>query len=79
MEYPIGPPWGGLAHAREAHVIPNPGLLGGPGSLRKLPQSERKPDRDMTSTRDKILPEIYPGKLKKKLGISPEVLVLGKS
>jgi len=33
----------------------------------------------MTSTRDKILPEIYPGKLKKKLGISPEVLVLGKS
>ena len=78
MEHPIGPPWGGLAHAGEAHVIPNPGPLGGPGSLRKLPQSERKPDRDMISTRDKIPPEFYPGKFK-NLGISPEVLVLGKS
>ena len=78
MEHPIGPPWGGLAHAREARVIPNPGPLGRPGSLRKLPQSERKPDRDMISTRDKIPPEFYPGKLK-NLGISPEVLVLGKS
>ena len=78
MEHPIGPPWGGLAHAREAHVIPNPGPLRGPGSLRKLRQSERKPDRDMISTRDKIPPEFYPGKLK-NLGISPEVLVLGKS
>ena len=78
MEHPIGPPRGGLAHAREAHVIPNPGPLGGPGSLRKLPQSERKPDRVMISTRDKIPPEFYPVKLK-NLGISPEVLVLGKS
>ena len=78
MERPIGPPWAGLAHAREAPVIPNPGPLGGPGSLRKLPQSERKPDRDMISTRDKIPPEFFPGKLI-NLGISPEVLVLGKS
>jgi len=46
--------------------------------LRKLAQSERKPDRDMISTRDKIPPEFYPGKLK-NLGISPEVLVVGKS
>ena len=46
--------------------------------MRKLPQSERKPDRNMVSTRDKISPEFYPGKLK-NLGISPEVLVLGKS
>jgi len=46
--------------------------------LWKLPQSERKPDRDMISTRDKMPPEFYPGKLK-NLGISPEVLVLGKS
>jgi len=46
--------------------------------LWKLPQSERKPDRDMISTRDKIPPEFYLGKLK-NLGISPEVLVLGKS
>ena len=44
----------------------------------KLPQSERKPDRDTISTRDKFPPEFYPGKLK-NLGISPEVLVLGKS
>ena len=78
MQHPIGPPWGGLAHARETRVIPNPGPLGGPGSLRKLLRSERKPDRDMISTRDKIPPEFYPGKLK-NLGISPEVLVLGKS
>jgi len=78
VEHPIGPPWEGLARAREARVIPNPGPLGGPGSLRKLPQSERKPDRDMISTMDKIPPEFYPGKLK-NLGISPEVLVLGKS
>jgi len=42
------------------------------------PQSERKPDRDMISTREKISPEFYPGKLK-LLGISLEVLVLGKS
>jgi len=73
-----GPPGGGLAHARETRFIPNPGPLGGPGSLWKLPQSERKPDRDMISTRDKIPPEFYPGKLK-NLGISPKVLVLGKS
>jgi len=46
--------------------------------LWKLSQSERKPDRDLISTRDKIPPEIYPGKLK-TLGISPEVLILGKS
>jgi len=77
VEHPIGPPWGGLAHARETRVIPNPGPLGGPRSLRKLPQSERMPDRDMISTRDKIPPEFYPGKLKNR-GISPEVLVLGK-
>jgi len=32
----------------------------------------------MMSTRDKIPPEIYPGNLK-NLGISPEILVLGKS
>jgi len=77
VEHPIAPPWGRLAHAREARVIPNPGPLGGPGSLTKFPQSERKPDRDMISTRDKILSEFYPGNLK-NLGISPEVLVLGK-
>jgi len=47
--------------------------------LWKLPQSERTPDRDIISIADKIPPEIYPGKLKKKLGISPEVLILGKS
>jgi len=46
--------------------------------LWKLLQSERKPDRDMISTRDRIPQEFYPGKLK-NLGISPEVLVLGKS
>jgi len=46
--------------------------------LWKLPQSERKPDRDTISTRDKFPPEFHPGKLK-NLGISPEVLVLGKS
>ena len=73
-----GPPGGGLAHARETRVIPNPGPLGGPGSLWKLPQSERKPDRDMISTTHKIPPEFYPGKLK-NVWISPEVLVLGKS
>ena len=78
MEHPIRTPWRGLAHARETRVIPNPGPLGGPGSLRKLPQSERKPDRDMISTRDKIPPEFYPGILT-NLGISPRVLVLGKS
>jgi len=46
--------------------------------LWKLLQSERKPDRDMISTRDKIPPEFYPAKLK-NLGISPAVMVLGKS
>jgi len=46
--------------------------------LWKLPQSARKPDRDIISTRDKIPPEFYPAKLK-NLGISPEVMVLGKS
>jgi len=46
--------------------------------LWKLPQSERKPQRDMISTGEKIRPEFYPGKLK-KLRISPEVLILGKS
>jgi len=46
--------------------------------LWKLPQSERKPDREMISTRDKIPPEFYPGKLN-NLGICPEVLVVGKS
>jgi len=61
----------------ETHVFPNSGPLVGPGSLWKLPQSERKPDRDMISTRDMIPPEFYPGKLK-NLAISPEVLVLGK-
>ena len=44
----------------------------------KLPQSERKPERDMISTRDKIPPEFYPGKLE-NLEISPDILVLGKS
>ena len=44
----------------------------------KLPQSARKLDRDMISTWDKIPPEFYPGKLKNP-GISPEVLVSGKS
>jgi len=78
VEHPTGPPWGGLARARKTRVIPNPGPLGGPGSLRKLPQSKRKPDRDMISTRDKIPPEFYPGILT-NLGISPEVFVLGKS
>ena len=43
----------------------------------KLPQSERKLDRDMISTTDKIPPEFYPGKLKNR-GISPKVLVLSK-
>jgi len=46
--------------------------------LWKLPQSESKPDRDMISTVDRIPTEFYPGKLKTR-GISPEVLVLGKS
>ena len=78
MEHPIGPPCGGLAHARETRVIPNPGPLGGPGSLRKLPQSERTPDRDMISTRDRIPPEFYPEKVN-DLGISPKVLISGKS
>jgi len=77
-EHPIGAPWKGLTQPRETHVFPNPGPLEGPGSLWKLPESERKPDRDTISTRDKIPPEFYPGKLK-TLGISPEVLVSGKS
>jgi len=77
-EHPIGPLWSGLTQPRETHVFPNPGPLEEPGSLWMLPQSERKPDRGMISTRDKIPPEFYPGKLK-NLGISPEVLILGKS
>jgi len=77
-EHPIGPPWRGLTQPRETRVLPNPGPLEGPGSLWKLPQSERKPDRDLISTRDKIPPEFYSGKLI-NLGISPEVLILGKS
>jgi len=83
------PPWGGCPGSPRATHETTPlegreawntrsGPLGGPGSLRKLPQSERKPDRDMISTRDKIPPEFYPGKLK-ILGVSPEVLVLGES
>jgi len=70
------PPWKGLTQPRETHVFPNLGPLEGPGSLWKLPQSERKPDRDMISTGDKIPPEFYPVNLK-MLGISPEVLILG--
>jgi len=58
-------------------VFPNPGPLEGPESLWKLPQPERKPDRDMISTRDKLPPEFYPRKLKNP-GISSEVLVLDK-
>jgi len=73
-----GPPWRSLTQPRETHVFPNPGHLEGPGSLWKLPQSERKPDRDMISTGDKFPQEFYPGKLK-NLGISPEALILGKS
>jgi len=46
--------------------------------LWKLPQSERKPDRDRISTRYKISQEMYTGKLN-FFGISPEVLVLGKA
>jgi len=46
--------------------------------LWKLPQSERKPDRDSISTRDKIPSQFHPGKIR-NLGISPKVLVLGKS
>ena len=76
-EHPIGPRWRGLTQPRETPVFSNPGRLEGPGSLCKIPQSERKPDRDLISTRDKIPPEFYPGKLK-NLGISPEVLILGK-
>jgi len=52
-EHPIGPPSRGLTQPRETHVFPNPGPLKGSGSLWKLPQSERKPDRDMIATRDK--------------------------
>jgi len=78
VEHQIRSPWGGLTHTRETHVFPIPGRLGGQGSLWKLPQSKRKPDRDMISTRDKIPPEFYPRKMK-NLGISPEVLVFGKS
>ena len=72
------PPWRGLTQPRETYVFPDPGPLEGPGCLWELPQSERQPDRDMISVRDKMPPEFYPGKLK-NLGISPEVLVLGKS
>jgi len=57
-------------------VSSNPGPLEGLGSLWKLPQSERKPDRDQISTRDNIPPEIYLGKLK-NVGLSPEILLLG--
>ena len=77
-EHPIGPPWRGVTPPRETHVFPNPGPLEGPGSLWKLPQSVRKPDRDMISTRAKIPPEFYPGNLK-NLGLSPEILILCKS
>jgi len=59
-------------------VLPNTGPPEGTGSLRKLPQSEPKPDRDRISTRDKIPPEFYPTKLE-NLAMSPEVLILGKS
>jgi len=68
----------GLTHTWETHAFPNPGPLEGPGSLWKLPLSERKPDRDMISTRDKVPWEFCPRKLK-NLGISPEALVSGKS
>jgi len=37
---------------------------------------QRKPDQDLISTRDKVLPEFYPGILKNH-GITPEVLILG--
>jgi len=76
-ELPIGPPYRGLTHPRETRVFPNPGLLDGPRSLWKLPQSGRKPDRDKISTGDKIPPECYPGNLRIH-GISPEVLISGK-
>ena len=73
-----GPP-GGVRHSRGRHASSqNPGPLEGPGSLWKLPQSECKPDPDLISTRDKIPPELYPGKFE-NLGISPEVLILGNS
>jgi len=77
-EHPIRPSWRGLTHKKETNVSPNAGSLKGPESLWKLPQSERKPDQDVISTRDKMPLEFYPGKLK-NLGISPEVLVLCKS
>jgi len=63
-EHPIGPPWRGLTQPRETRVFPNPGPLEGPGSLWKFPQSERKPDRDLISTRDRIPLEFYPGMMK---------------
>jgi len=63
---------------RERRVFSNPGPLEGPRSLWKLPQSESKPDRDLVSTRENSPPELYPGNLK-TLGISPEVLISGKS
>ena len=75
-EHPIGPPWRCLTQPRETRVFPNPGPLEGPGNVWNLPQSERKPDRDMISTRDKIPQEFSPDYLK-TLGISPEVLNLG--
>ena len=77
-EHPIGPPWRGLTKPRETLVFPNPGPLEGSGSLWKLSQSDRKPDRDLMSTGDKLPQEFYPGKCKNP-GIRPEVLILGKS
>jgi len=57
-EHPIGSPRRGLTQPRA-----NPGPPVGPGSLWKLPQSERKPDEDQISTRDICPPEFYPGNL----------------
>jgi len=75
-EHPIGPPWRGLTQPRKGRVFPNPGPLKGPGSLWKLPQFERKPDRDLILTMDKILQELYTGNMK-HVGICPYVLILG--
>jgi len=54
----------------------DPGHLEGPGSMRELPQSEGKPDRDQISATDKISPESYPGKLK-NVGLSTEIRFFG--
>ena len=77
-EHPIGSPWRDLTLPRETRFFPSPGPLEGPGSLWKLPQSERKPGPDQISTRDKIPPELYPEKMR-NLGLSPEALILRKS